>query len=212
MRTGENLIRRFLGLGPAPDPVGLSCDKDGYFKLKKGKKLERDFIAWHREGIRAKLASGIARFTHRIGPRSISRYLGDAVGTIRMRWSIYRLREARRLVYKSVYVHDKDTVESEGWIEFPGGFLTVVIRATGYTRHEVDYVQEEWDRGRVTPGIAGLTGHDYVTLVVPGERVTPDLVRNALQRWYLDRYRYHRGHWTVLEQAEPEVKIAFGWE
>lgn len=182
--------------------------KNGRIDLLSEAEIRPDFIAWHREGWRAKFAELLVHFPHRFKSkiRDVAR---DVYYSLRCKRSWRALKNARALSYHTIYVHAADAVESEGWIKFKGGELTLVVTCTGAYKFKADAIRWDWEHSYIAD-------HDYpnpaqINLWVPADHLTPELVTTAIKRWYVEHYQFHRGHWTVLEDSTPEVTIAFEW-
>lgn len=176
--TRQRWLRQMMGLGPAPDPVGLRL-VDGKVRWLSEAQREIELAAWHREGRGARVAAGLAYLPQRVDRRR--RRVQDRAEALVAERALAR---ARTLRYRSRHLHPiGETQDIEGYFDL------------GRARYRLDVVtpglfsvaaEQDWRRGAVLRAAESpWCGAD--TLLVPAD--TP--------RRPADR----RGHRTLVPQA-----------
>lgn len=200
----EEWLRRAMGLGgSAPDPVGVRL-AGGQFRVAPESQRAVDFDAWHREGARARLATGIAYLPQRFCRRWRQ---------VRERGEMLRgqraLAQAPTLCYCSPHIHPiGETDDIEGWFTFGSAGYRLDIITPGLLAQAT---HEDWTRGSVLRADrAAWFSADW--LLVPADTLDDELIAEAITRWYRERFKYQRGHWSHLEGRLPAVEINLAWE
>jgi hypothetical protein len=162
-----------------------------------------DFDAWHREGVRAWLASGLAYLPQR-AERGARRVRGRAVDLVGER----ALTRARTLVYRSRHVHPIGaTRDIEGYFDLGRAWYRLDVLSAGILAVTAE---QDWAAGRVMRGDENSwSGAESV--LVPDATLDDRLVAEAIARWYADRFRLRRGHWSQLERRLPTIRVDLAW-
>lgn len=186
----EALLRRLLGLpAAAPAPHGG----------------EDQFQEWHGEDRRADLARELATAPSRT--RALARQAAERVSERLISWRADRsLADARQLAFRAQAPHEiGHTWQVDGRLEAPDGTgMTLwVVALGGIERQSV----QAWHHGRVLPGHLG----PGQTLVVPTALLCDEILIEAIQRWYMTRFEYRRGHWGVRERRLPQLTVEVNW-
>jgi hypothetical protein len=163
-------------------------------------------VAWHAEDWRADVAAFLAG-----APQTAVRRARRTRAAVR-EWRAERaLAETRSLVYESPYISTiGDCLAIDGYFRLPGGLeygLQVVAVGASYR----EYVADTWERGGVLTADTNLLNGDH-SLYVPVETLDDAIVVEAIERWYAERFRYVRRHWSALEQATPMISAQLHWQ
>lgn len=199
--------------GNAPDPVGYISkplkDNPNLFTIEKmdENELARQKREWHREGRRAELASFIYRkslkFNH---PKELLQEIKWSFEERRdnfLHSPASELKKRRQLVFTSHYIHPVDCQEVEGYFDFNKTHYPVTLIAASRLPA---WAKEEWERGDYMLASQSILS-DPNTILIPGRKLDAQKVKEALERFYEDKFRFERGHWTHLEDATPEIII-----
>lgn len=198
----EDVLRRAMGLGPAPDPAGLHFE-DGRVRRVPEAKRAMAFEAWHREGARARLAADVAHLPQRLGR-----------GGRRVRGCVERLRAARALawartlVYRSRHLHPVgETRDIEGYFDLGRSWYPLSVLSAGILAEAAEH---DWAEGRVMRSDENVwSGAECV--LVPASTLDDRLVAEAIGRWYRERFRWQRGHWSQVEGRLPAIRVDLAW-
>lgn len=202
-QTREGWLRRAMGLGPAPDPVGVRFDVG---RLRWVSEAERaaGLDAWHREGTRARLATGLAFLPQRVerGARGLRRRAEAQHGE-------RALAQARTLVYCSRHLHPiGETRDIEGYFDLGRAWYRLDVLSAGILAQTAEH---DWAGGRVMRGDENTwSGAELV--LVPADTLDDGLIAEAIARWYTDRFWLRRGHWSQLEGRLPTITVDLAWE
>jgi hypothetical protein len=210
-RDYERPIRRLLGLSAEPpDPVPMRFTANGTVDFGTQDKRAVNFARWHSEGRRADIASHLSRVPYRArkAPERVRDEVLARVDNVR---AARALSSAKTLRFTSPYVHVfGDCKEVEGWFDFGGAFgysLTVFTNEA-----MVEYAEREWDRGELVTSDNSLVYGLGRWIVVPTVSLDDVIIREALERWYVDRFRWVRGHWSQREGTLPTINVDLTWE
>jgi hypothetical protein len=219
-RRVENALRHVLGL-PAYNKqrlgIGFHISPDGFMVHASDAEVEAEFNVYHAAGWRGEAASRLA-----LAPFAVNRRLRQIrdglAGPLALRRARQAIFAARSLTFTSHYTHCiGHTSEVEGWItptdryqrESRGDAPMLSISVTS-AQAFVDLARDEWQRGEVVRE-TGVLSSSQVNLIVPQDSLTDEIVRDALERWYMDIVQYRRGHWAVRERDLPEFRIELAW-
>jgi hypothetical protein len=205
----ENRLRPLLGLGPKPLDGSLyfsEPDEHGNSEMlfPAEEVLDAEKERWHRESRRGRALSAAVDALKRVEPSEIANRLKSP---LERRLLERELSSARRLEWRSRHfctIGDTDHVD--GYLVLPSGrHYDLDVSTAAYYE---SWVREGWLRGgvyREGPGTNHSPG--VATAVVPVETLTPAVVLEAIERWYLDRFEYVQGHWSLLERRLPEFEV-----
>jgi hypothetical protein len=198
-RGRERLIRRGLGL-PAKAPQAPTWGASG-----EREKLRRRRAAWHAEDRRADIAQALARL-----PNTVRWYAVEALGAVQLARGKRVLASARTLRYTSIDVHPiRGCTDIDGYFDFGARstfHLSLVAAGTLNDEALRAWQQEEPLTGE---GLKGMLGGRHI--LVPGDELTPELVTEALRRWYRHRFELTRRHWTYFTGTEPTIVLDLDW-
>lgn len=199
----ERWLRRLMGLGPAPDRVGLLVVNGRARRLSKAQG-EAERAAWHREGWRARLATDLAFL-----PQRMERRRRRAQARVEALRAERALAASRTLRYCSRHVHPIGrTSDVEGYFDLGRARYRLDILTPGVLASAAEY---DWARGEVVE--AGETPWFGVdTLLVSAETLDDQLIAEAIGRWYRRRFELERGHWSQLEGRMPTVTVELAWD
>jgi hypothetical protein len=207
------LFRRLLGLPATPPNItgGLFIPIDGKpgiggrmgFLSAEERALEAE--RYHAEGFRARLATFLAYVPQRARHRMMT-----VKETVRQARAARALARARVLRYTSPYIHAVGDLGVEGYFDLGNnlGFGLEITTATAMER----YAADEWERGGVIHAESSLLFGPEPWVAVPGTRLTDELIREAIVRWYQDRFHFVQGHWSQREHALPEIVVDLHWQ
>jgi len=219
--TRERLFRRILQL-PAerPDPIGIYAetpedDPDAPYaviKRDESEKHQRQIEAWHREDQRADWAEYMAAIFSWRSLRSRLKNRWVALdNSIYSQKSFRELTRCRHLRFTSHYVHTEgEAWMIEGYFDLPSGrsYDLSIIAASGIP-HWVKQEQELFPEYPVTEANNVFFGR---WIMVPGRTLNDKKIKEGLDAWYSERFRWSRGHWSNLENQLPEIEIDLSWE
>lgn len=199
----ERWLRRLMGLGPAADPVGVRVVNGRVRRLSKAQ-LEAQRAAWHREGRRARLATGLAFL-----PQRLERRCRGAKARVEAWWAERALAAARTLRYRSRHVHPIGrTGEVEGYLDLGRARYRLDILTPGVLGSVAEH---DWARGAVLEiGETPWFGVD--TLLVSADTLDDQLIAEAIGRWYRRRFELQRGHWSQLKGRMPTIFVELAWD
>jgi hypothetical protein len=206
--------RRLLGLPAEPPnivgmlyiPIYGRPGIGGRLGSLSDEERERERARYHAEDFRARLASTLADTPPRLRSK-----LGDA------RWALNRYRaqrafaNARTLYYTSHYIHPEDDQGIDGYFDLgPNLSLSLEICTSNVLKR---YAKAEWAGGEVTHSQSStILGSYQPWLVVPGKKLTDELIAEAIRRWYQDRFEFVQGHWSQRQQRLPKVVVNLEWQ
>lgn len=96
----------------------------------------------------------------------------------------------------------------EGWFTFGSAGYRLDIITPGLLAQAT---HEDWTHGSVLRADrAAWFSADW--LLVPADTLDDELIAEAITRWYRERFKYQRGHWSHLEGRLPAVEINLAWE
>jgi hypothetical protein len=207
--TRKRIVRSLLLLrADAPDPTGYKIGRaeSGLHTLEMLDETERaaDVAAWHAEDWRADAAD----FLVRLPGRTID-LASRARSAIRARESARLLSRARTLRYTSPYIHaTRACADVEGYFDLDSrrAFALQIVAAGTLP----GYALGEWENGAFVSDETNLLGL-APCIYVPSDTVTPELVREAIARWYCQRFEFDRRHWTHLTGQAPKIEVHLQW-
>lgn len=210
----EDRLRPLLGLGRKPNHLSLffgEPDEDGLMELHMPSEEVHDAEEerWHREPRRGRALSAVISALQRFEPLALVRRPGDA---LERRRGERELASARKLEWNPYhYCTNGQTDHIDAHLVLPSGRHYALDVSTA--AFHAYWVREGWQSGGVYRTGQDTDQRDGVaTAVVPTETLTPALVREAIERWYMDKYQYAQGHWSVLERKLPELVVdESGW-
>jgi hypothetical protein len=116
-------------------------------------------------------------------------------------------RLIRYVSYHSVY--SGESAHIDGRIVLPSGAkFDLDFSCVGGLRN---WSLKEWELGVVVTGDIAYGDFAERTILIPTRTLFEDVVREALIRWYMQRFEYERGHWAVREHALPEFVLDIGF-
>jgi hypothetical protein len=71
---------------------------------------------------------------------------------------------------------------------------------------QVRKAARSWKTGKVFSVVRG----EVETLLVPASVLSPEIILDALSRWYMVRFDKQEGHWAVAERRLPEFVLDLG--
>lgn len=166
--------------------------------------VEGDFRCWHAEPRRGVVIDEGARLVRR-ARRQLPRAGRMLRAPVDRRLDERALSRSRRLVWKSWHVHEIGaSFDVEGYLvtdcgrRYPLSFL-----CSGYFAAVSKF---SWEDGSL---LSPLLRPQFV---LPTEVLTPEVAEEGLRRWYMDRFEWRRGHWSICEGL-PELvsEIAWSW-
>jgi hypothetical protein len=227
----EPWLRPILGLvKQVPEPNGMStmptddpCSGRLYkLELADEASTERSFQAWHRYQ-----APMIERALERTLD-GIERMLGlaDSIAAVsdrqaaaervhrwrRQRVVEHELAAQRTIRYVSYHtIYQGVDVHIDGRIELPSGaHFMLDFSCIGDVALWAD---EDWSRHNVATGDIAYGQGASRNILLPTQTLFEAAVVEGLIRWYMDRYEFERGHWSVIEQTLPtfDLDVGFFW-
>ncbi len=138
------------------------------------------------------------------GIRGFVRQVGERISLWRA-WR--RLSRARELRFCSSYIQGVPCHEVEGYFDLDSDLsVGITIWSAG---HVAQIAKQETSMDSL------LNLGDYTqlepVLVAPAPELTEAVIKTILERWYAERFRWKRGHWTWLEKRQPQIVIDLVW-
>lgn len=182
--------------------------------VRRGHFDDRWFRWYHNYPLRGRISERTFHFLHRCLYKV--RYEGRNGFPFKKlaQFRSYRaLSRARKITFKNWTTPTESSTWMDGWISFDGdqGGLTLDFASMGHVRDS--YKETLTHEGVVTFASAfnyGALGE--VTIITPGEYLTPQDVEEGLRKWYLAKYKWKRGHWTGRTGQEPEWVVDVEWK
>jgi hypothetical protein len=206
-------IRRLLRLPPEPFPNDFYLEpnpngRGGRFVSPSTDEWTQEMDRWHADPAAARALEQLLRVPYLA--EGVGRSLRSFVNGRRLERD---LKQARVIVFDSHYLHVLgETPEVEGFLQAPwwgrehGIWLTI-------TTPEMVRLQAEsaWGDGEVWAQRQGERSFEH-RIVVPVETLSPAIVHDALERWYMQRFEWERGHWAVAERRLPKFLLRLDWQ
>lgn len=179
--------------------------REGFFEIvdRDPQDVEDGFRRWHaepRRGVAIDEGLRLARRARRGLPR-----VGRAVfAPVDRRLDERALVRSRRLVWRSWYVHEIGaSLDIEGYLVTDcGRYYPLTFLCGGHFAAVSKY---SWDSGDLFCPPA------WRQFVLPTDAFTPEVAEEGLRRWYMDRFEWRRGHWSVREGRLPELVSDISW-
>lgn len=178
------------------------------FRSRTSEEWAAEMDRWHADPKAAQIVEQALRL-----PLAAERAVEGVRGRIVRRRLVRELKQARAIVFDSMYVHVLgETAEVEGFLQAPwwsrdeGIWLTI-------TTPEMVRLQAEsaWGDGEVLVEEAGSRAFEH-RVIVPAATLSPKLVEQALERWYMASFEWERGHWAVAERTLPKFLTRLHWQ
>lgn len=205
----EQQLRNHLGL-PDDPAQGLfeGPDERGLYTLRPQTEEEQEasFRHFHEQPLLSHVIDEGFRYL-----RIASDYIENPDRFVsRLSWPVRRrvlereLAQTRNIRWRSWHkATPGETAQIDGYVLLPSGArFALDVRALA---EQAVWAVESWHDGGVT--IERRDSGSVETILCPVDALTPAVVEQAVRRWYMERFEWHRGHWAIIERRLPEFDV-----
>jgi hypothetical protein len=209
----EAKAEEILKLPPEPKSEwGVTSDTQEPVMMSS---FDKEWERWyHNYPLRGRIVEKLFKFSHHV----IYRLTYDLDRGLEIPWSLrkpfihYNLSRARAITFGN------HTVPIKGYCTWLDGYLNFKGDGGGMTLDLItestvtEQIRDAWKKEDDVALSEGYGNLGSVTIVVPGDTITPELLEEGVKKWYIKRFKWHQGHWTHKEEVLPQFIFDVEWD